>query len=143
MTFPKWLRENGYKDPADPANVPWQLSHDSDLPVNWSMKNPEHFDYFIGWLQAHREGLPTWLDVFPFETLVQGANPETAVFVDGGGAGHQCMVLKQRHPSLVGRVILEDLPPVIERAVPVPGMEKVPIDFWKHQPIEGMSYHCK
>src|SRR3954469_13258736 len=107
MKFPQWLRETGYKDPTDPTNVPWQLAHDSDLPMTWFMKNPQHFDYFIGWMIGHREGLPTWLDRFPVDTLTKDATQETPVFVDvGGGAGHQCLALKQAHPALVGRVIL-------------------------------------
>lgn len=140
MQFPRWLRESGYKDPIDPSNVPWQLSHDGELPMTWFMKEPDHLEYFIGWMVAQREGLPTWLDVYPLKKLDEGATAETPVFVDiGGGAGHQCMALKQAYPDLKGRIILEDLPKTIEQALPVPGLEKIGIDFWKEQPVKGTS----
>lgn len=89
MQFPTWLSETGFKDPTDPVNVPWQLSHDSDQPMNWPMSNPQQLEYFIGWMMVQREGLPIWLDKFPFETLNKGATPDAPVFVNvGGGAGH-------------------------------------------------------
>lgn len=61
-------------------------------------------------MAAQREGLPTFLDVMNFEEeFAQGADSTTPMFVDiGGELGHQCVSLRQRYPTLPGRVILQD-----------------------------------
>lgn len=141
MQYPRFLREVQYTNAVDPLHCPWQLAHNTDQPpFLWLQSHPDHFNYFIRWMTANREGLPIWLDVFPFqEKLCKGATPETPVFVDIGGAnGHQCIALRAHFPNLVGRVILQDTPQVIGQVPPMEGIEPMIYDFWTPQPIKGM-----
>ncbi|KAI1824032.1 S-adenosyl-L-methionine-dependent methyltransferase [Xylaria intraflava] len=143
--LPGFLRETGYADLADGANSPWFTGHQTkDPPFEWLPKHPELLDGFMGWMSSHHDGLPTIFDEIDFaKEIAQGADPSTPVFVDMGGAmGHQCILLRQKCPSLVGRVILQDLPPVIDqvKSTPLPGftdIEAQPHDFFKTQPLQG------
>lgn len=89
-------------------------------------------------MQANKAGLPTWLDVVPFEEISSNQDPETPIFVDvGGSIGHQCAALKARHPNIPGRIIYQDLPPVIPHGLKIPGVEPMVHDFWQEQPVKG------
>ncbi|KAJ6010789.1 hypothetical protein N7451_002201 [Penicillium sp. IBT 35674x] len=59
------------------------------------------------------------------------------VFIDvGGGVGHQCASLVQRMPELSCRVRLQDLQPVVERAIPGTGVQVQAYDFGPGYPDE-------
>ena len=90
-------------------------------------------------MAASREGQNTFLDGHPFEKeLGHSLKPEISRFVDiGGGIGHQCLALKQGLPHLSGRVINQDLPPVIAQAIPCEGVEHTVHKFMAEQPIKG------
>lgn len=93
------------------------------------------------------EGLPTWLNVVRFdEEVAANAKPEEVLFVDvGGGFGWQCQAVRKAHPSLAGRVILQDRADVIEKgkaaeeATPNKelNVEAIPYDFFTEQTIKG------
>lgn len=88
-------------------------------------------------------GQRKWLDVLDFEALIKTdavIDAETPVFVDvGGGIGSQCAILKEKLPNLPGRVILQDLPVVLEHALSTEGVEITAHNFWCEQPVKGME----
>ncbi|OJJ98276.1 hypothetical protein ASPACDRAFT_44781 [Aspergillus aculeatus ATCC 16872] len=68
--------------------------------------------------------------------------PPPPIFVDiGGGVGHQCVELLKRLPQLHGRVVLEDLAPVVAKALPHAGFERRAHDFWTPQPVVGAGFY--
>lgn len=109
------------------------------------MTRPELFADFSKWMALQRHDQPTWLDVFPLERISQAAKTielPQPVFIDvGGGVGHQCMALVQRMPELSCRVRLQDLQPVVERAIPGTGVEAQAYDFWTPQPCLNASFY--
>lgn len=95
-------------------------------------------------MAVQREGLPTWLSVYPINEETKGWNPENPVFVDvGGGIGHQCLALKTKYPQLPGRVVLQDLSVALEHAIPMQNVEVLAHDFFEPQPIKGMLYNLQ
>ena len=60
----------------------------------------------------------SWIDVFPPDHLLQDTREsEEPVLVDvGGGAGTDAIEFRRRFPRIRGRVILQELPSVIEMA---------------------------
>lgn len=65
---------------------------------------------------------------------------DRAIYVNiGGGIGHQCKQFKEKYPDLNGRVILQDLPPSIAKALPTEGVENMEHDFFEPQPIKSKS----
>lgn len=110
----------------------------------WFQQHPEKFDNFNQYMAIQREGLPSWLSVYPVDEETKGWNPENPVFVDvGGGIGHQCLALKKKYPQLPGRVVLQDLPPALEHALAMQNVEVLVHDFFQPQPIKGMLNSLK
>lgn len=93
-------------------------------------------------MAVQRGELPIWLSVYPIDEETKGWNPENPVFVDvGGGIGHQCLALRTKYPQLPGRVILQDLLPALEHALPMQNVEVLEHDFFQPQPIKGILHN--
>lgn len=140
QALPEFLAESEYKNPTDPTHCAFQKGHRTEqVPFEWAMSVPSRFNNFNLWMAANREGQNIFLDVYPFEKeLCHGLKPETPLFVDvGGGIGQQCLALKQRFPRVPGRVINQDLPPVIAQAIPCDGVEHMVHDFMTPQSVKG------
>ena len=91
-------------------------------------------------MPIQRQGLPDWLSAFPVQSELADwqQSSEKAVFVDiGGGFGHQALAFHSKFPNVSGRIIVQDIPPVLEHAqLPAP-IEKMPQNFFEPQPIKG------
>ncbi|KAI0196930.1 S-adenosyl-L-methionine-dependent methyltransferase [Astrocystis sublimbata] len=145
---PAFLRSTRYANVTDGANCPWFPGHGTaEPPFEWVQKRPDMLQGFMGWMSSHRDGLPTIFDAIDFEKEITSwgsvVDASTPVFVDIGGAlGHQCIIVKQKYPNLTGRVVLQDLPHVIEqvKAGPLPGFEGIETqvyNFFEPQPLKG------
>lgn len=86
-----------------------------------------------------REPKLSWLTVYPVEQETHGWDDASRpIYVNiGGGIGHQCAQFKEQYPNLPGRVILQDLPHSIAKAMPTPGVENMAHNFFEPQPIKG------
>lgn len=63
------------------------------------------------------------------------------LFVDvGGGRGESLRTFRNDHPELNGRVVIEDLPKVVEGQE---GVEVIAHDFFAPQPVKGMQTSFK
>lgn len=96
---------------------------------------------FHRFMEMQFASLQTWLDVIPFEAEYgqQDLTDETPLFVDvGGGNGQQCVCLLNKYPNMTrGRIILQDRPAVLDRAVTSPRVEKLAYDYLTDQPVCG------
>ena len=138
-----FLATTGYKNPSDTANSAFQLAFDTKkLLFDWLMEQPDILKNFSLFMTVQHEGNKVWLDELPFEKeFCQNVEPETPLFVDiGGNIGHQCLLLKTRCPEITGRVILQDLAPALQNALPIEGVENLAHDFWTKQPIKGQQH---
>ncbi|KAF2265443.1 S-adenosyl-L-methionine-dependent methyltransferase [Lojkania enalia] len=140
--LPEYLKSHDYKNPTNPVDSPWQMGYNTkDHPFVWLQSNLKHFQLFMTWLPMEREGLPLWLDVFPFEQEVaQNTTDDTVLFVDVGSAlGSQSVMLREKHPSLKGKVIIQDQQHVIAafQQMDRPDIEAQVYDFLTPQPVKG------
>ncbi|KAG6368470.1 hypothetical protein INS49_002677 [Diaporthe citri] len=105
----------------------------------WMDTHPVQQRAFHSFMKEQFASLPTWLDVVSFAAeFAQDSQPDDVVFVDvGGGNGSQCAALKRSLPELRSRVVLQDHSYVLEKALEVEGMEKMPYDFFMEQPVKG------
>ena len=107
-------------------------------------KNPDRGRSFNSFMQGQREGRGCWLDIYPVkERLVDefGQDDNIVLLVDvAGGTGHDLRDLRDRQGSRRGRLILEDLPEVIEEVDDREGLELIKYDFFTAQPIQGQSF---
>ncbi|KAF1997060.1 S-adenosyl-L-methionine-dependent methyltransferase [Amniculicola lignicola CBS 123094] len=117
----------------------WQFAYQTeDHYFDWLAKRPRlqsAFNNAMSRLNAFHG--KTWYQTFPVTEKLQVESPDRVVLVDvGGNRGHDLIELKKMHPNLQGRLLLEDLPVVVEDAATVlpEGIEKVGIDFLDPQP---------
>lgn len=88
------------------------------------------------------------LGLFPFETLAGGAgSDDVPLLVDiAGGDGNALRSILHAHPNFAGRVVLQDLPQVLD-AIPkekLEGIRPMHYDFNDAQPVEGArAYHLR
>jgi hypothetical protein len=101
-------------------------------------------------MQAYGMGRIAWTDpeFYSFQqNLIDGfENSDDAVMlVDiGGSIGHDLEDVLLKYPEIPGRLILQDLPMVIENATQLnPRIEKMYHDFNQEQPVNGQLVLCK
>ncbi|KAK8105147.1 hypothetical protein PG999_008506 [Apiospora kogelbergensis] len=129
------------------------LSH-TDTPLRYTEKTDMNV---FTWLQSlglgshlnnhmagYHQGRPSWMDsnIYPVDDrLIKGADTsEDAPFlVDiGGSTGHDLAEFLSKHPGHPGKLILEDLPVVINHIQELDQrIEPVPYDFHTTQPYQG------
>ncbi|POS74201.1 O-methyltransferase [Diaporthe helianthi] len=146
MKAPDFFKLTRFQNPDNNVKTPFQMVQNTDQPaMEWAHEHrPDLVADFGAWMGA-LSGPKTWLDVIDFESLIKGSEteesaiiPDMAVFVDvGGGIGSQCAMLKAKLPNLPGRVILQDLPFVLQYARPTEGVEITAHNFWTEQPVRG------
>jgi hypothetical protein len=95
---------------------------------------------FQRFMKAQFSNLPTWLSVVSFGTEFAAASkPETPLFVDvGGGIGQQCVLLREKLPDVMGKIVLQDRPDVLKNAIVKDGVDVMPYDYLTEQPVKGM-----
>lgn len=105
----------------------------------WLETHPVQQGAFHRFMEAQFASLPTWLDVVDFKTeMGTDLTSSDVAFVDvGGGNGQQCASLKARFPEIQGRIVLQDRPEVLEKALSVDGMERMSYDYLTEQPVKS------
>ena len=146
MKLPEYLAKTGYKCPDSATDGPFQYAHDTKLEsIEWKKQRPPIIQSFANHMSGYRQGRPSWMDedFYPVqEGLGRGFKTEmdAVMLVDvGGSIGHDLIELKAKHPQLPGRLILQDLPHIIEKAPELEGIEVMEHDFYTPQPIKGKS----
>ncbi|KAK2595508.1 hypothetical protein QQS21_006783 [Conoideocrella luteorostrata] len=140
LAMPDFLKETGYKDVQDPRNCPFNKGHNTDVAAfDWFPKQEWLFSNFNQYMTIQRDGMPTWLDVYPFMEKAAGLGPQQPLFVDiGGGVGHQSIALRDALPKeITNKIIVQDQAPVIARSIQKAGIESVVHNFWQPQPVKG------
>lgn len=145
---PQYFAERSYKNPTDITDGPLQYAYNmKGTPLfGWLQQNPVIGKRFGNMMTAWLIDRPMWIDpgFYPVqERLIQGMKkdqPDTVFLVDmGGGQGHDLERFKAKLPNVAGRLILQDLPEVIDRAKAnlSPGIEATVHDFNTTQPVRG------
>lgn len=142
--------KTGYKQPTELLNSPWQYAVGTKHSCfEWIGGNPEALEMFTNHMAGYTSQRGTWEEVYPIEErLLRGdndiQNTSDIVLVDlGGGGGHDLKRFAARflHGTNEPRLILQDLPEVIEQAQKTEQLpsviETVPVDFTKESPVPG------
>jgi demethylsterigmatocystin 6-O-methyltransferase len=119
QVLPEWLKDHNYADVEDPDDTPHQRGHNTKLRTfDWAATRPDIYNHSHQYMKVQFLGIPTWLDVYPWQQAVQELQgPDQVLFVDlGGGIGHQCVALREKVPDLPNRIVLQDTPSTIAEA---------------------------
>lgn len=141
---PDFLKANNYQNPTDENNTALQMGWDTKKhPFDLMLTLPGAMDHFHTYMALRRQAELSWLTVYPVrEEAVGLTDPERPLYVNiGGGIGHQCAQFREKFPDLPGRVILQDLPGTVARALPTLGVENMAHDFFQPQPIRGAKFY--
>ncbi|KAH8751347.1 O-methyl transferase B [Diaporthe sp. PMI_573] len=145
QVLPAFLKDNGYRNPTDESHTPFGRTFGTnEVPYVWFSRHPEHLEHFNRYMALRRTSDLTWLSVYPVADEAAGWPAEKPVYVNiGGGIGHQCAQFRERYSfdSTPGRVILQDMPHSIDRALPTPGVENVAHNFFEPQPIKDAKFY--
>jgi len=132
---------NGYKNPEDAYNAPFQLAYNTKSHYfEWLSQNPtiqEVFNSVMTQSQQYRGA--DWFKIYPVQQMLQ-VSPDRVLLVDiGGGVGHDIMAFKKHFPDLPGKLVLQDLPQVIDTIKePLPeGITAIGYNMFEPQPISG------
>jgi hypothetical protein len=124
----------------------WQSAFHTDKhPFAWLADNPWGLKLSIAHMSIQREYRPVFLDDLDFEkSFAQNSDSSTILFVDiGGSNGSQSLPLRQRYPSLPGRVFIQEQPEVLGKAKEALGssasIEVEVYDIVTPQVVQGMA----
>ncbi|KAA8644983.1 hypothetical protein EYZ11_008712 [Aspergillus tanneri] len=145
---PEYLQATGYKNPEDPLYAPLQYTNNiKEDGFSWLCKDPAALSRFNSFMEGQRANRAFWGDWFPVREQIlndPGVNTKRPLLVDiGGGRGHDLIAFKERFPDAQGKLILEDLPSVIDEVkgasdLESAGIETVGYDFFQDvQPVKG------
>ncbi|KAK3704893.1 hypothetical protein LTR37_013584 [Vermiconidia calcicola] len=152
LDMPSYFENNKYANPSSKDDNPW-----------YKKKGVHYFDYIFA---PGRERMaedfhnhmrfktlgPKWYEVPTImDSLFKSQNftSEDVVLVDvGGNTGHDILNFRTAHPTLPGRLILQDLPAAIQSvdtsALRAKNIEAHAHDFFTPQPIHGARvYYLK
>lgn len=146
-SIPQWLKTNGYRTPTNNKQSPFNLGFRTDLHFfEFMSANPHLAAQFNSLMSAYHQGRPSWMDAnfYPVrEQLLTGARngPDDVFLVDvGGNRGHDLEEFRAKVPEASGKLILQDLPGVIEQIGQLDArIEPMAHDFWTEQPVKGIS----
>ncbi|KAJ4298088.1 hypothetical protein N0V90_005987 [Kalmusia sp. IMI 367209] len=137
-----YFEKNGYQNPNDAFDGPWQHAHNSKGQScwDWLAKNPRDKEAFNVTMRAQKmvRG-EEWFDFFPVEEKLKLSDDEASsriALVDiGGGWGHDIKLFHETYPALPGKLVLEDHPSVTSTAESLPNaITVVGHDFLTPQP---------
>ncbi|TVY82517.1 O-methyltransferase hmp5 [Lachnellula suecica] len=144
--LPDYLASKTPAEMIDLRKTPYSYAYDGEGKTFYEVlaSKPETFNMFNKAMMQQEASLPT-LGMFPFSSLKQAveAEPERPFVVDiGGGRGQSLLLIQQETGNGFGteaKMILQDRPHVLD-SIPqdlVPGIEKMPYDFYTEQPVKN------
>ncbi|KAF2019189.1 S-adenosyl-L-methionine-dependent methyltransferase [Aaosphaeria arxii CBS 175.79] len=139
--MPEYFEANGYKNPNDSGDTPFSFGERCPGETYFDfLAKPENarLSHAFNQTMTMQRGDPNapFPDGYPAQDRLKIDDPERVLFVDvGGGIGHQVQKFHEKYPSLSGKLALEDLPQVLEKANDLPSdFIKVGHDFFTPQP---------
>lgn len=111
----------------------------------WFKSNPKVAGSFNNHMTGYAQALSPWLEFYPFKERISSAVEDTAgdekpvLLVDiGGSVGHDLVKLQAACGPLPGRLVLQELPHVINSITSLDAsIEKMAYDFFTEQPVKG------
>lgn len=146
--YPKFAAETKYENPTDPAFSNFQSWKGKDQTLFTMLgAKPEIGVHFNNTMGVYAGVKTAWVDVYPSDSIVAAAKPDTPLVVDvGGGIGHDLEKFRAKHPDVAnGSLVLQDLPNVVATAQLKAPATAQAYDFFTPEPIKSARayyLHC-
>ncbi|KAJ5954142.1 hypothetical protein N7501_008421 [Penicillium viridicatum] len=144
LEFHEFSRKRGWMNPTDPWDTSLMYAYDTDKNIFPWVRDLGYGDHLNDYLGGYNLGRPLWMDpsVYPVEErLIDGADssPDAPFLVDiGGNVGHDLERFQTRYPNAPGKLILQDLPMMIDQIKDLdPAITRMGYDFHDEQPVKG------
>ncbi|KAJ5693890.1 hypothetical protein N7536_004302 [Penicillium majusculum] len=144
LKFHEFSRKRGWVNPTDPWDTSLMYAYGTDKNIFPWVRDLGYGDHLNDYLGGYNLGRPLWMDprVYPVEDrLIDGADssPDAPFLVDiGGNVGHDLERFQSRHPNAPGKLILQDLPMMIDQIKELdPAIIRMGYDFHDEQPVKG------
>ena len=148
VKMPAYFKEKGYKCPTDPTSGAFQFAFDTELETfkYWTTK-PNVLANFNTFMSGTRGARPSWVEWYPIQQhLLDGYEnrPDSVLLVDiAGSIGHDIAAFRAKVQDVPGRLVLEDLPEVINSIQKLDShIEARQHDFRTPQPVKGRANIC-
>ncbi|KAJ5991587.1 hypothetical protein N7522_011794 [Penicillium canescens] len=142
--LPEYLRSHDYANPQDYTHSPMQWAVGQSQ-FEWLASNQQQQAIFNYYMASRREGRPMWFNTYPVERLLGRAVPfeDTVFLVDiGGNLGHDLCKFRREYGHFPGKLILQDLPSVIQGVSSRDaGIEVMGSNFLDPQPVKGAQVY--
>ncbi|KAI3554047.1 hypothetical protein CABS01_00577 [Colletotrichum abscissum] len=143
--FHEFAKKTNYREPNDVFNGPLQYGYNTKLDCfSWLAARHPYEMQFAQHMGAYRQGRPSWMDegIYPVKhRLLDGFDDsqDNVLLVDVGGSfGHDIDEFRRKHPEAPGRLVVQDLPTVINQIEKLDEkIERMGHDFFTEQPIKG------
>ncbi|OBT62206.1 hypothetical protein VE03_08054 [Pseudogymnoascus sp. 23342-1-I1] len=152
--FPDFLRETNYVNPTDKDKSAWKYAYKTDQHYFEYVNSPgreRNLEAFCKHMEFKTVGLK-WYEVPGIMEAALGdaeVGRQDVLLIDvGGNGGHDLLGFHKAHPSIPGRLILQDLPTILQSvdsaALAQQDIEVLGHDFFTPQPIHGAkAYYLK
>ncbi|PWY79169.1 o-methyltransferase [Aspergillus heteromorphus CBS 117.55] len=146
LSLPAALKKTNYANPHNSTSCGFQLGFQTPLHFfDFLKENPVHAVQFNNHMTAYHQGRPSWMDIgfYPVLSLVAdtGINERDALLVDmGGSMGHDLSEFRRKWPQVPGRLVLQDLPDVVQQARGMGLDARIEVmvhDFFEVQVVRG------
>ena len=142
-SLPDFLASIDFQDPTDRHPSLCAFANKTDLGLyEWIRSDPEKLKIFNEYQSSTAE-----LSGFGLKPILQSllssrtSSTNEVILVDvGGGYGKTLREVCKQMPDLQGRVIIQDVPEVIEGQETAHGVEVMSYDFLTPQPIRGKFF---
>lgn len=150
MRYPEYYSTRPHEDPRDPRYNPFAWANDMDGSLWFEVLNKDPILYakFVKGMKGKWGAWPT-TELYPFDTelevLSRTAVEEDGVFIVdvGGSHGFTMKEIRETFPDLKGKIVVQDIPSVIESIPPDVltlykdlDIEPEIHDFWMEQPVK-------
>ncbi|EXJ71701.1 uncharacterized protein A1O5_05509 [Cladophialophora psammophila CBS 110553] len=143
LHLPEYLVQTDHHIPPGRPGV-WELTYGKGTDFfSLISKQSKLMQQFHDMMAVQRYRRPDWFDIYPVEeAVIGGFDPSVGgvLLVDiGGSRGHELKKFKDRFPHAEGKLVLEDLPEVVDLSPysETDGITKIGHNFFSSQPIEG------
>lgn len=143
--MPSLLKRTNYRNPSNGSECGFQLGYDTqDHFFDFLKTHPTTAKQFNNHMSAYHQGRPSWMDVGFYDVpqlISTDVDDDGVLLVDiGGSVGHDLSEFRRKWPEARGRLILQDLPEVLDQARTMSLDKSIEImdhDFFTEEPIKG------
>jgi len=145
LALPSLLKKTDYRNPSNGSECGFQLGYDTqDHFFDFLKNHPTTAKQFNNHMSAYHQGRPSWMDVGFYDVprlISTDVGDDGVLLVDiGGSVGHDLSEFRRKWPKARGRLILQDLPEVLDQARTMSLDKSIEImdhDFFTQEPVKG------